>query len=110
MTTAISLYEASVKERPDIDSLYERCGYRRKFNDEDTILLAKNKASLVGVVRLCPENGEIVLRGLQVLPERQRQGMGRRLLDECLPRVNEVVCYCIPWSYLERFYVWVANR
>jgi GNAT superfamily N-acetyltransferase len=41
---------------------------------------------------------------MQVLPEFQRQGIGRKLLEGCLPRISGSVCYCIPWRYLERFY------
>ena len=101
---AISIHEASEAEHPDIAAFYERCGYLRDLRAEDTILAAVRAGSLVGVVRLCSEHGVVVLRGMQVLPDFQRQGIGLGLLDKCLPRVNDAVCYCIPWSYLEQFY------
>ncbi len=46
----------------------------------------------------------MVLRGMQVLPKYQRQGVGKRLLTDSASRVDHVVCYCIPWNYLEPFY------
>ena len=70
----------------------------------DTVLAAVRASTLVGVVRLCPEHGVVVLRGMQVLPDFERQGIGLDLLDKCLPKVNDSLCYCIPWSYLEQFY------
>jgi N-acetylglutamate synthase-like GNAT family acetyltransferase len=101
---AISIREASVAEHPDIATFYERCGYAGGLSADDTILVAVRAESLVGVARLCSEHQVAVLRGMQVLPNFQRQGIGRALLDEFLSRVDDSVCYCIPWSYLEQFY------
>ena len=101
---AILIHEASLAEHPEIAALYERCGYSGGVSADDTILVAVRAESLVGVVRLCSERRVAVLRGMQVLPEFQRQGVGRALLEEFLSRLDDVVCYCIPWSYLEQFY------
>ena len=101
---AISIHKASAAEHPDIAALYERCGYSGGLSADDTILVAGRAESLVGVVRLCSERRVAVLRGMQVLPDFQRQGIGRALLDESLRRVDDAACYCIPWSYLEQFY------
>lgn len=102
--TTISIHEASEAERPDIAEFYGRCGYMGGLRAKDTVLAAVRASSLVGVVRLCPAHGVVVLRGMQVLPDFQRQGIGRGLLDTCLPKVIDSLCYCIPWSYLEQFY------
>ncbi len=101
---AISIHEASEADHRDVAAFYERCGYLGGLRANDTNLVAERAGSLVGVVRLCSEHGIVVLRGMQVLPDFQRQGIGLGLLDECLPRVNDAICYCIPWSYLEQFY------
>jgi N-acetylglutamate synthase-like GNAT family acetyltransferase len=101
---SISIRKASVAEHPDIAALYERCGYSGGLSADDTILVALRTEALVGVVRLCSENQVAVLRGMQVLPDFQRQGIGRALLDESLCRVDDAACYCIPWSHLEQFY------
>lgn len=100
----ISIHEASQAEHPDIAAFYERCGYSGGLNFDDTVLAAVRNGSLVGVVRLCSEHQEVVLRGMQVVPELQRQGIGLALLEACLSRVSGVVCYCIPLAYLEQFY------
>ena len=101
---AISIHQASVTENPGIAAFYERCGYSGRLSTDDTILVAVRAESLVGVVRLCSEHRVVVLRGMQVLPNFQRQGVGRALLGECRSRLDDAVCYCIPWSYLEQFY------
>ena len=101
---AISIRKASVAEHPDIAALYERCGYSGGLSADDTILVAVRAASVVGAVRLCSEHRVAVLRGMQVLPDYQRQGIGRALLEGSLSGVDDASCYCIPWSYLERFY------
>jgi len=101
---AISIHEASLAENPNIAAFYERCGYSGGLSADDTILVAIRAESLVGAVRLCSENQVAILRGMQVLPNFQRQGIGRALLNKYLSRINDAVCYCIPWSYLEQFY------
>lgn len=101
---AISIHEASEAEHPDIAAFYERRGYSSGLGANDIILVAMRADSLVGVVRLCSEHRVVVLRGMQVLPDFQRKGIGLSLLDECLSRVNDTICYCIPWTYLEQFY------
>ena len=101
---AISIHEASAAAIPDIAAFYERCGYSGGISSDDTVLVAIRADSVVGVVRLCSEHQATVLRGMQVFPDFQRQGIGRALLENCLSRVSDAVCYCIPWSYLEQFY------
>lgn len=70
----------------------------------DRVLVATNHGSVVGAVRLCPEHGVIVLRGMQVLPEFRRMGVGTGLLRESVARIGSAICYTIPWRHLERFY------
>ena len=101
---AISVREASESENSDIAAFYARCGYSGGHSSNDTVLIATRAESLVGVARLCAEHQVTVLRGMQVLQDFQRQGIGRALLEECLSIVGDAVCYCIPWSHLEQFY------
>lgn len=101
---AISIYQVSVAEHPDIAAFYETCGYSGGLTADDAVLVAVRDESLIGAVRLCSEHQVAVLRGMQVLPDFQRQGVGRALLDVCLSRLDDTVCYCISWSYLKQFY------
>lgn len=101
---AISIREAFEAEYPDIVAFYETCGYPGHLKNSETIFVAVRADSLVGVVRLCLEHGVVVLRGMQVLPQFQRKGFGLSLLYKCRPRLNDAICYCIPWRHLEQFY------
>lgn len=99
-----SIHEASPADYFAIAAFYERCGYSGGLEPNDTVLTAVRNGALVGAVRLTSEQQELVLRGMQVLPEAQRQGIGTDLLEACLDRVSTSGCYCIPWAYLEAFY------
>ena len=57
----------------------ERC-YGGGIRPEDAVLLAEHDGELIGIVRLTTEEGVVVLRGMQVHPRFQRQGIGKRLL------------------------------
>ena len=100
----ISIHEVSNAEHPRIAAFYDECGYSGGLRVDDKVLMAIRNGSLVGVVRLCTEDQDIVLRGMQVVSDLQRKGIGLALLQACVSRVSSAVCYCIPWAYLEEFY------
>lgn len=99
-----SIHEAAKAEHADVAAFYTECGYMSGFGASDTVLVAELKGSIVGVARLCPDQGVVVLRGMQVHPDFKRQGIGQSLLNNCMARVGTSQCYCIPWRHLERFY------
>ncbi len=100
----ISIHEASPADHAVIAAFYDRCGYSGGLKLNDTVITALRDSSLVGVVRLSPEQQDVVLRGMQVVRTAQRQGIGTALLEACLSRAGSIVCYCIPWASLEEFY------
>jgi GNAT superfamily N-acetyltransferase len=55
-------------------------------------------------VRLAPEHGTPVLRGMQVHPDHRRQGVGSKLLARISEELGESSCYCIPYAHLVQFY------
>ena len=83
---------------------YSHCGYGGGVSNKDLILTAKLDKQIVGAVRLCPESGFFVLRGMQVLTPFQRQGIGTQLLQQCTKQLADRLCYCIPWQHLRSFY------
>ncbi len=87
-----------------VAGLYAEAGYGAGVQPDDTVIVATIEAMLVGVVRLCPEEGVVVLRGMQVRAEYQRQGIGARMLAACLPHLIGMEAFCLPYSHLERFY------
>ncbi|QFY42727.1 GNAT family N-acetyltransferase [Candidatus Methylospira mobilis] len=59
-----------------VQSFYNFCGYGGKpVASEDLVLLAWNHDKIAGVVRLCPEEGFLCLRGMQVHPDHRRAGL-----------------------------------
>ncbi len=97
---------ANQDEFERLSKFYELCGYKGGFKKDDTILVSKNnkKDEIVGVVRICNENGALVLRGMQVHPGYQSKGIGTLLLEECNKVISERECYVVPYSNLEELY------
>ena len=99
-----SIAAVDVRDFSQVAALYRECGYRGGISDADTAFAAKVGNTIVAAVRLCPEGGVTVLRGMQVLPAYQRQGIGSKLLHACLPHLNAGPAYCLPYSHLVAFY------
>ncbi|AJC46782.1 hypothetical protein SB85_14590 [Xanthomonas sacchari] len=59
---------------------------------------------IVGVGRLCQEGDLLWLRGMQVEPELQRQGVGTRILHMLGQEIGTRACYCLPYGHLVSFY------
>jgi len=106
----VSVKIASKSELPHIEILYARCGYRGGLDSHDTVFIASDSSRVVGAVRLCPEFGTWVLRGMHVDPQYQRQGIGSVLLRECMQWLDSQVCYCIPYRHLCGFYAAAGFR
>ena len=99
-----SISAVDARDFPQVAALYRECGYHGGIADADTAFAAKVSDTVVAAVRLCPEGGVTVLRGMQVLPAYQRQGIGSKLLRECVPHLNASTAYCLPYSHLAAFY------
>ena len=87
-----------------VRAFYEQVGYGGGVSDADTALAACADERVVGAVRLCEEHGVIVLRGMFVAADSQRQGVGSALLARCLPRLERGEAFCLPYDHLVGFY------
>ena len=87
-----------------VRAFYEQAGYGGGASAADIVLAAMAGERMIGVVRLCEENGVTVLRGMQVAPAFQRQGIGRALLERCLPWLDRGEAFCLPYDHLLGFY------
>jgi hypothetical protein len=70
------------QELAEVRAFYTECGYRGGVSSEDTIVATTIGNRIIGVVRLCPEEGVLVLRGMEVRLEHQRRGIGSLMLRE----------------------------
>jgi GNAT superfamily N-acetyltransferase len=87
-----------------IREFYEMVGYGGGVSAADRALIAWVGGRLAGAVRLSLEVGVIVLRGMQVAPAFQRQGVGRALLAECHAWLDRGPSFCLPYAHLAGFY------
>ena len=93
-----------VEDIEEIKILYQKCGYGGGVKSEDCVFIARINNQLAGAVRLCSEMNVLVLRGMQILPKFQNQGIGTELLKSCDRYLARKSCYCLPWQHLHSFY------
>lgn len=91
-------------ERAAVLRLYHDCAYSGGMHPSDVVLVARAATDIVGAVRVCREQGTVVLRGMQVRAGWRGQGIGKRLLAAAIPHLDHAVCYCLPYSHLVDFY------
>jgi GNAT superfamily N-acetyltransferase len=87
-----------------IRAFYDAVGYGGSVSEADIIFAATAGGQVIGVVRLCEEDGVTVLRGMHVAPGYQRRGIGRALLAQCIPWLDRGPAYCLPYEHLVGFY------
>ncbi len=95
---------AKSSDLPQVASLYHEAGYGGGIDGNDEVFVATSNENLVGAVRLCSEDGVIVLRGMQVSGAFQRQGIGAQLLRACTLHLDRGPSFCLPYSHLAEFY------
>lgn len=95
---------AAPSDLDQVVRLYAAAGYRGGVDPLDVVLVAKTIGAVIGAVRLCREEGVIVLRGMQVQPACQRQRVGARLLAACGPVLAQGMAFCLPYRHLAGFY------
>jgi N-acetylglutamate synthase-like GNAT family acetyltransferase len=85
-------------------NFYAERRYGGGIRPEDAVLLAERGGELVGILRLAGEEEVVVLRGMQVHPRFQRQGIGEKLLAAVAQELDGRDCFCIPYAHLAGFY------
>lgn len=100
----LEISQAKLHAIETVKAFYSQCVYSGGMNEEDLLFIAQIEEQIIGAVRLCPNTGFFVLRGMQVLAQFQRQGIGTQLLQVCTEQLDNKICYCIPWQHLRSFY------
>ena len=95
---------AAAEDLPQVEALYEAWKYTGRVAPGDTIVVADRKGEMVGVLRLVPEQGTTVLRGMRVQPTFQGQGVGSRMLELADRLIGPRECYCLAYAHLREFY------
>jgi GNAT superfamily N-acetyltransferase len=107
---SIEVRRARVEEISRALNFYAERRYGGGIQPEDVVILAERDGELVGIVRLTAEQGVVVLRGMQVDPMFQRQGIGKKLLAAVAQELDDKDCFCIPHAHLVGFYGGIRFR
>lgn len=102
--TELVFRPAMASEVERVRTAYAEWGYCGGILPGDEILIAEEDGRLVGLVRRLVEHGTTMLRGMQVAPDARGRGVGSRLLDAFVDRIDGLECYCIPFAHLVHFY------
>jgi GNAT superfamily N-acetyltransferase len=95
---------ASPDELRRIAAFYRETTYRPLVGPADLLVVAEDAEEICGALRICQEEGVLVLRGMRVALRRQRQGVGTRLLEAAEEAIGGRECLCIPHRHLTAFY------
>ena len=105
MKSQISTCFAQPNDLDAAQRFYDSCGYGgTAIEQRDTVLLVWHQYAVVGIVRLCPEDGFLCLRGMQIHSDFRRAGLGSRMLLDLELALHPLPCFCLPYRYLEGFY------
>ena len=95
---------ANNRDYSKITSFYQGCGYSSPLYETDLVIQARENDEVVGAVRLCQEEGKLVLRGMYVIEDRRGSGIGSALLHEASSEIGHRECWCIPYTHLVKLY------
>ena len=104
MTIRATIRVAQSSDLSRIIAAYENWGYTRGVAPGDTVWMAEAAGELIGVVRIAPENGTLVLRGMRIAEPWRRQGIGSAMLRVLAAWLGQRECFCMPYSHLIEFY------
>jgi GNAT superfamily N-acetyltransferase len=110
--TADCIFCVEQPERyPLVDRFYRNQGYKVKTaaNESIYVLYSVSEngqvADIIAAARLIPQSsGHFWLRNLLVAKDRRGQGLASALMQQLLPFMNPLGCYCFALPHLEQFY------
>lgn len=94
---------AEKNEYPAVVAHYQLCHYTAGLSEDDQVVIAIED-EIVGAVRIASENNVKVLRGMQIAPDWQREGIGSNMLLFLAEHIDLTDCYCLPYRHLIKFY------
>jgi N-acetylglutamate synthase-like GNAT family acetyltransferase len=100
----LTVQEAQAADLGRVIAFYRASGYQPEISPGDIIITAEQNGEICGALRVCEEEGKLVLRGVRVVEALRRQGIGTRLLRAAEVAIGSRDCFCIPHRYLAGFY------
>jgi len=83
---------------------YRAWNYQGGIGPEDKVWVTEFAGELIGIVRVAPEEGTFVLRGMRVAEGWRRHGIGSQILRAVAEWLGKRECYCVPYVHLIEFY------
>jgi|SRR5215470_13224629 len=91
-------------ELDHVRALYRLTAYGGEVQLGDIVVGAWRGPDLFEAVRIVTEHGVLVLRGMRVQPQFQRQGIGTEILGEVRLLLDGIECFAIAYPHLKDFY------
>lgn len=91
----------------EADELYADDGRSARIAPTDRLVTAREAGHLIGIVRLCQESGEWMLRSLLVRADRRGRGIGAAMLARLERLIEQMAVsriYCLAYRDLEDLY------
>ena len=88
----------------EVNEFYRVNGARGVAGPHDRIFVARSAGAIIGAVRLCEEEGHLVLRTMRVAASHQRRGVGLGLLRDLVATLGTRSCYLLGYAHLDGFY------
>lgn len=107
---SITIRRARPDEAGRINLFYAGRGYVTIVDDDLGVFIAEDGGNIIGVMRLCVEEGYTILRTVHVQDEYRGRNVGRRMLEAFQEAVRDVDCYCVPYAHLVHFYGIIGFR
>jgi len=101
----IQFKQAEDYSLPLVKQFYKFNKMRAQAPKGDLIFIATLNARIAAALRLHPINSCYLLRSMCVSAELRGQGLGSALLNYLQNQLNEIECYCFPFSHLQNFYI-----
>jgi GNAT superfamily N-acetyltransferase len=91
-----------------VEAFYDVVGYHGGVHPSDLVLTINDNQEIVGAVRLCEEESELVLSGMYIREDHQGRGLGTEMLHRLQGHIGSRICWCLPFSHLTEFYCQVG--
>ncbi|MEN8007070.1 MAG: GNAT family N-acetyltransferase [Candidatus Krumholzibacteriota bacterium] len=101
---------AGTSDLAAVTSFYETVGYSGGVHPGDRLLVGLLDGRIVAAVRLCEEEGLLVLRGMYVAPDFRSRRLGTELLRFASLEIGPQECWCVPYEHLTGFYAEIGFR
>jgi len=90
-----------------VKRFYKTAHYFNQVGRKDEVFILREvlqQNRIIAAARLVKTADYLILRSMVVLPELQRQGLGKHFLEQLKPSLMNRSCWCFPFEWLEDFY------